>query len=159
MYIPLWSMWQRPTERIDMDITTGTRASDAERAQIADLLGRHLADGRLDLAEYNERLTQVYSTATREHLHLVLQDLPDLPETAAAQTISGTRFPIWQRIEGSAWLGVSLLCLVIWAAISLTAGEFTYPWPIWVIAPWGAVLVFRVVMGWESAAWNRYRTR
>ncbi|MFE3258929.1 DUF1707 domain-containing protein [Nocardia sp. NPDC059091] len=142
-----------------MDITTGTRASDAERAQIADLLGRHLSDGRLDLAEYNERLTRVYATATREDLQLVLQDLPKLPKTVAPRSISRTRFPIWQQIEGSAWLGVSLLCLVIWAAISLTTGEFTYPWPIWVIGPWGAVLVFRVVMGWESAAQNRHRTR
>ncbi|MEV6098024.1 DUF1707 domain-containing protein [Nocardia sp. NPDC051981] len=150
---------QRPTERIDMDITTGTRASDAERAHIADLLGRHLSDGRLDLAEYNERLTRVYATATREDLQLVLQDLPELPKTVAPQSISRTRFPIWQQIEGSAWLGVSLLCLVIWAAISLTTGEFTYAWPIWVIGPWGAVLVFRVLMGWESAAWNRHRTR
>ncbi|MFJ9369207.1 DUF1707 domain-containing protein [Nocardia sp. NPDC101769] len=141
-----------------MDITTGTRASDAERAQIADILGRHLSDGRLDMAEYNERLTRVYATATREDLQLVLQDLPKLPKIVAAQSVSRTRFPIWQRIEGSAWLGVSLLCLVIWAAISLAAGEFTYPWPIWVIAPWGAVLAFRILMGWESAAWNRYRT-
>ncbi|MEU6581279.1 DUF1707 domain-containing protein [Nocardia sp. NPDC046763] len=141
-----------------MDITTGTRASDAERAQITDLLGRHLSDGRLDLAEYNERLTRVYATATREDLQLVLGDLPKLPKIGAAQSISRTRFPIWQRIEGSAWLGVGVLCLVIWAAISLAAGEFTYPWPIWVIAPWGAVLAFRVLMGWESNAWNRYRT-
>ncbi|MEV0463175.1 DUF1707 domain-containing protein [Nocardia tengchongensis] len=142
-----------------MDITTGTRASDAERAQIADLLGRHLTEGRLDLAEYNDRLTSVYATATREDLQLVLGDLPKLPKTAAAQPASRTRLPIWQRIEGSAWLGVSLLTLFIWAAISLAAGEFTYPWPIWVIAPWGAVLIFRVVMGWESTAWNRYHAR
>ncbi|MFE3194576.1 DUF1707 domain-containing protein [Nocardia sp. NPDC059240] len=141
-----------------MDITTGTRASDAERATIADQLGRHLTDGRLDLAEYNDRLAQVYATTTREDLPLVLADLPKLAKTAAAQPVSRTRFPIWQQIEGSAWLGTSLLCLFIWAAISLTAGEFTYPWPIWVIAPWGAVLVFRVVMGWESAAWNHSRT-
>ncbi|GAB0107202.1 DUF1707 domain-containing protein [Nocardia sp. JMUB6875] len=142
-----------------MDITTGTRASDTERAHIADLLGRHLTEGRLDLAEYNDRLTQVYATTTREDLQLVLQDLPKLSKTAAPQSVSRTRFPIWQQIEGSAWLGVSLLVLFIWAAISVAAGEFTYPWPIWVIGPWGAVLVFRVLMGWESSAWNRSRTR
>ncbi|APB00511.1 hypothetical protein NS506_06475 [Nocardia seriolae] len=141
-----------------MDITTGTRASDTERAATADLLSRHLSDGRLDLAEYNDRLTQVYATATREDLALVLQDLPKLPKSATSQAVSRTRFPLWQQIEGSAWLGVSLLCLFIWAAISVAAGEFTYPWPIWLIGPWGAVLVFRVLTGWESAAWNRHRT-
>ncbi|WP_040811024.1 DUF1707 SHOCT-like domain-containing protein [Nocardia concava] len=141
-----------------MDITTGTRASDTERAHIADLLGRHLAEGRLDLAEYNDRLTQVYATTTREDLQLVLQDLPKLSKAVAPQSVSRTRFPIWQQIEGSAWLGVSLLCLFIWAAISLAATEFTYFWPVWVIVPWGAVLAFRAVMGWESSAWNRSRT-
>ncbi|GAB4584467.1 DUF1707 domain-containing protein [Nocardia sp. IFM 10818] len=135
-----------------MDITTGTRASDAERAQVADLLGRHMSDGRLDLAEYNERVAQVYATVYREELQQVLTDLPELTKPTAAKPEPRTRFPIWQRIEGSAWLGVSLLVLGIWAAISLAAGEFTYFWPVWVIVPWGAVLVFRVLTGWEAGA-------
>ncbi|RDI49042.1 DUF1707 SHOCT-like domain-containing protein [Nocardia mexicana] len=136
-----------------MDIATGTRASDAERQQVAELLARHLSEGRLDLAEYDQRVAQVYATTTRDDLKLVLSDLPKLPKQRAAQPkapVVPVRFPIWQRIEGSAWLGVSVLCLAIWAAISLGAGEFTYPWPIWVIGPWGAVLVFRVLTGWES---------
>lgn len=150
-----------------MDITTGTRASDAERAEVADLLGRHLADGRLDLTEYNERLTRVYATPIREDLPLVLGDLPKLSKAgaakltknSAAQRNPAARLPIWQRIEGGAWLAVSLLNLAIWAVISLATGEFVYPWPIWVIGPWGAVLVFRIVMGWESTAWRHARPR
>ncbi|MCU1648232.1 MAG: hypothetical protein JWN03_8507 [Nocardia sp.] len=142
-----------------MDITSGTRASDAERAQVADALGRHMADGRLDLTEYNERLGRVYGTATIEDLQLVLGDLPRLTKPATAPGRSGTRIPIWQRIEVSAWLGVSLLCVAIWAAISLATGEFTYPWPMWVIGPWGAVLVFRMLTGWESGAWNQHHRR
>ncbi|MBL1079121.1 DUF1707 domain-containing protein [Nocardia sp. 2] len=142
-----------------MDITTGTRASDAERARIADLLGRHLTDGRLDPVEYNDRVAQVYATATREDLQLVLKDLPELSDAAVTVEKPVNRLPIWQRIEGSAWLGVSVLVLVIWAAISVAAGEFTYPWPIWVIGPWGAVLVFRAVMGWEARAYRRCGAR
>ncbi|MBB5911611.1 hypothetical protein BJY24_000478 [Nocardia transvalensis] len=142
-----------------MDITTGTRASDAERQQVADLLSRHLSEGRLDLAEYDQRLERVYATATREDLTLVLSDLPELSRPRAthrpAASKAPARVPIWQRIEGSAWLGVSLLCLAIWAMISIGSGEITYPWPIWVIGPWGAVLVFRVLMGWESRACRR----
>ncbi|MFB7717321.1 DUF1707 domain-containing protein [Nocardia sp. NPDC056100] len=135
-----------------MDISPGTRASDAERAQVAEALGRHMADGRLDVAEYHERLNQVYATATREDLTRVLGDLPKLPKAPVAQSRSLGRFPIWQRIEGSAWLAVGLLCVAIWAMVSVAAGEFTYPWPIWVIGPWGAVLAFRAVMGWEASA-------
>ncbi|MEV0341567.1 DUF1707 domain-containing protein [Nocardia sp. NPDC050713] len=133
-----------------MDISTGTRASDAERDQVVRLLGRHMADGRLDLAEYDQRVARVYGTTTRDDLQLVLADLPKLTKESAAQPKSRPRIPVWQRIEGGSWLGVSILVLVIWAAISIGVGEFTYPWPVWVIGPWGAVLAFRMLTGWES---------
>ncbi|WP_431956574.1 DUF1707 SHOCT-like domain-containing protein [Nocardia lijiangensis] len=131
-----------------MDISPGTRASDAERDQVVRLLGRHMADGRLDLAEYDQRVARVYGTATRDDLQLVLSDLPKLTKEPVAQP--KPRIPLWQRIEGGSWLGVSILVLVIWAAISIGVGEFTYPWPVWVIGPWGAVLAFRMLTGWES---------
>ncbi|MCP2287463.1 DUF1707 domain-containing protein [Nocardia amikacinitolerans] len=133
-----------------MDISPGTRASDAERAQVVRLLGRHMADGRLDLAEYDQRVARVYGTTTRDDLQLVLSDLPKLTKESAAPPKPRPRIPVWQRIEGGSWLGVSILVLVIWAAISIGVGEFTYPWPIWVIGPWGAVLVFRMLTGWEA---------
>lgn len=134
-----------------MEITTGTRASDAERDRIVRELSRHLGDGRLDLAEYDQRVAQVYRTTTREELKEVLADLP----TAAPARPPRSRFPIWQRIEAGAWLSVSVLVLVIWAAISLAAGTFTYFWPIWVIGPWGAVLAVRAATGIEAGRCHR----
>lgn len=137
-----------------MDITPGTRASDAERNAIVAQLGTHLADGRLDLGEYDLRVAKVYATTTRDELAVVLSDLPALTKqqqaAAPVERKPGTRFPIWQRIEAGSWLGVSVIVLVIWGLISLTAGELTYFWPMWVIGPWGAVLVFRVITGWEA---------
>ncbi|MFC3961169.1 DUF1707 SHOCT-like domain-containing protein [Nocardia jiangsuensis] len=139
-----------------MDIATGTRASDAERDAVVNLLGRHLADGRLDLGEYDERVARVYATRAREDLAPVLSDLPRLADSAAAQPKPRGRgvrgLPLWQQIEFAGWAGVSLLVLVIWAAISLGVGEFTYFWPVWVIGPWGAVLAFRAVTGFEGRA-------
>ncbi|MEU8900883.1 DUF1707 domain-containing protein [Nocardia sp. NPDC048505] len=132
-----------------MDISTGTRASDAERDEIVRQLGRHLAEGRLDLGEYDQRVAQVYATALREELTAVLADLPK-ESSGFTKKQSGQRIPIWQRIEAGSWFGVSLLVLVIWAAISIGVGEFTYFWPIWVIGPWGAVLAFRMVTGFEA---------
>ncbi|MFD3591367.1 DUF1707 domain-containing protein [Nocardia sp. NPDC058640] len=137
-----------------MEITPGTRASDAERNAIVAQLGTHLADGRLDLGEYDLRVAKVYATTTRDQLDVVLADLPPLtkPQTAAAvERKPGPRFPVWQRIEAGSWLGVSVIVLVIWGLVSLTAGELTYFWPMWVIGPWGAVLLFRVLTGWEAA--------
>ncbi|TCJ99225.1 DUF1707 SHOCT-like domain-containing protein [Nocardia alba] len=136
-----------------MDITPGTRASDAERNAIVAQLGTHLADGRLDLGEYDLRVAKVYATTTRDELAVVLSDLPPLSkqqQAAPVERSSGARFPVWQRIEAGSWLGVSLIVLVIWGLVSLTAGELTYFWPMWVIGPWGAVLVFRVLTGWEA---------
>ncbi|WP_280401321.1 DUF1707 SHOCT-like domain-containing protein [Nocardia carnea] len=136
-----------------MEISPGIRASDAERDQYVRELGRHLGDGRIDLAEYDERVAQVYKSATREELKGVLADLPAASPARVAAPRG--RFPIWQRIEASAWLGVSVLVLVIWAAISLGVGAFTYFWPIWVIGPWGAVLAVRAATGIESGRCHR----
>ncbi|GGK42853.1 DUF1707 SHOCT-like domain-containing protein [Nocardia camponoti] len=133
-----------------MDITPGTRASDAERNAIVAQLGTHLADGRLDLAEYELRVDKVYATTTRDELAVVLADLPALVEPPAPPK-PVKRIPVWQRIEAGSWLGVSLIVLVIWGLVSLSVGELTYFWPMWVIGPWGAVLLFRVVTGWEAA--------
>ncbi|MBH0775401.1 DUF1707 SHOCT-like domain-containing protein [Nocardia bovistercoris] len=134
-----------------MDIATGTRASDAERDAVVRLLARHLAEGRIDLTEYDQRVAAVYGAATRDDLHLVLGDLPALSKPALTEHATRPRrVPLWQRIEATTWFGVSLLVLVIWAAISLGVGEFTYFWPVWVIGPWGAVLAFRMVTGFES---------
>ena len=131
-----------------MDIATGTRASDAERDTVVRQLARHLAEGRLDLTEYDQRVAAVYATTTRDDLRAVLADLP--APTVAAPAPDKRRLPIWQRIEITTWAGVGLLVLVIWAAISLGVGAFTYFWPIWVIGPWGAGLAFRLVTGFES---------
>ncbi|MQY28111.1 DUF1707 SHOCT-like domain-containing protein [Nocardia aurantia] len=136
-----------------MDIATGTRASDAERQEIVAQLARHLSDGRIDLTEYDQRVATVWATTTRDDLQRVLGDLPPVRAASTpAQPGSRRRIPLWQRIEASAWLGVSLLCVVIWALVGIGLGEFTYPWPLWVIGPWGAVLVFRMLTGWESGA-------
>ncbi|MFI6312005.1 DUF1707 domain-containing protein [Nocardia fusca] len=138
-----------------MEITAGTRASDAERDRIVRDLSRHLGDGRIDLAEYDQRVAQVYRTTTREELTGVLADLPTLAPARPATPRS--RFPVWQRIEATAWLTVSVLVLVIWGAISLGVGEFTYFWPMWVIGPWGAVLAVRAATGIESG--HRHRRK
>ena len=45
------------------------------------------------------------------------------------------------------WLATSIIVLVIWAATSLASATLMYFWPIWVIGPWGAVLLARTVSG------------
>jgi hypothetical protein len=54
------------------------RVSDAERAAVADQLSKHYADGRLDQAEFNERLDQAMSAKTQFDLGGLFDDLPPI---------------------------------------------------------------------------------
>ena len=54
------------------------RVSDAERNDVADKLARHFADGRLDQAEFKERLDTAMSAKTQGDLAGLFDDLPRL---------------------------------------------------------------------------------
>src|ERR1700733_15523156 len=52
------------------------RISDAERSEVADLLSKHYGDGRLDQAEFNERLDLAMKAKTYKDLSGLFADLP-----------------------------------------------------------------------------------
>jgi hypothetical protein len=62
---------------------THVRASDAERNQEADKLSRHFAEGRLDAAEFKERLDRAMGATTRGDLTGLFDDLPRLEDESA----------------------------------------------------------------------------
>jgi hypothetical protein len=53
------------------------RVSDAERQAVADRLAEHFADGRLDQAEFDERVGRAMSAKTRGDLSGLFADLPE----------------------------------------------------------------------------------
>jgi hypothetical protein len=53
------------------------RVGDTERAAIADRLAKHFSDGRLDEAEFNDRLDRAMRATTMADLTGLLSDLPD----------------------------------------------------------------------------------
>src|SRR5580700_2201344 len=53
------------------------RVSDAERSEVADRLAEHYGEGRLDEAEFNERVDQAMRAKTRSDLAGLFDDLPD----------------------------------------------------------------------------------
>lgn len=53
------------------------RASDADRDAVIRELGEHAGDGRLTLAEHEERIEQAMEAKTRGQLDRLLSDLPD----------------------------------------------------------------------------------
>jgi hypothetical protein len=98
------------------------RVSDAERQAVADRLGEHFAEGRLDQAEFDERAGRAMSAKTRADLSGLFDDLPDAsrPQTGAAAVPDrrrGRRHPL---------LVVVLLVIVILAAAHAVAA--TVPW-------------------------------
>ena len=53
------------------------RIGDAERTDVADRLAKHFSDGRLDEAEFSDRLDQAMRAKTMEDLTGLLADLPE----------------------------------------------------------------------------------
>jgi hypothetical protein len=69
-----------PTSFVDPQM----RISDADRADVADRLSRHYSDGRLDQAEFNERLDQAMKAKTQSDLTGLFTDLPPIDEPGKA---------------------------------------------------------------------------
>jgi hypothetical protein len=65
--------WTRRIRYSDQHI----RVSDAERNSVAELLGQHYADGRLDQAEFDERISRTMAAKTRGDLAGLFDDLPE----------------------------------------------------------------------------------
>jgi hypothetical protein len=65
--------WTRRIRYSDQHI----RVSDAERNSVAELLGQHYADGRLDQAEFDERISRTMAAKTRGDLTGLFDDLPE----------------------------------------------------------------------------------
>jgi hypothetical protein len=79
MATPIGPPWIRgPVARRGYRYSTlHLRVSDAERAEVADRLSKHYADGRLDQAEFAERLDQAMAAKTQADLGGLFVDLPD----------------------------------------------------------------------------------
>ena len=79
------------------------RAGDGDRARVVGQLDRHLAEGRLDVSEYDSRAARAYAAVHVDELGPLLADLPaDAPPIT--QQRSGA--PTW-------WPGHPVLFLVV----------------------------------------------
>jgi Domain of unknown function (DUF1707) len=69
-----------------MSVDGAMRVSDAERGLVADRLARAHGEGRLTLAEYDERVRAAHGAVVRDDLAPLLEDLPGsgAPTTTAA---------------------------------------------------------------------------
>ena len=95
------------------------RVSDAERQQVADELGRHFGDGRLDQAEFDRRLDQAMHATTYRDLDGLLADLP--PAEAGAGLPPGGTGGAARRAAGRPPLRRPLRPLLLIVAIIVAA--------------------------------------
>jgi hypothetical protein len=51
------------------------------------------------------------------------------------------------RAAWGAWAAASAVNWVIWLIVSLSSSHLIYPWPLWVMGPWGAVLLMSTIFG------------
>jgi hypothetical protein len=66
------------------------RVSDAERQEVADRLAEHFSSGRLDQAEFDERVGKAMSAKTRADLNGLFGDLPETGAPAATSPADPT---------------------------------------------------------------------
>jgi hypothetical protein len=131
------------------------RASDAEREQIARTLQSAAADGRLTLAEMEERLEQLYETKFRHELEVLVHDLPAEPESAPvsaearpAAAARSRRFSGPLAVHAVVVGVMSVLLIGRWVA-----SDTPFFWPVFpMFWLWMSVLVHTLV---RNRPWQR----
>ncbi|MFI0356325.1 DUF1707 domain-containing protein [Actinomadura sp. 9N407] len=118
------------------------RAADTDRDTTIERLADALADGALDLTEYEHRLDQATTATTVERLERLTADLPvsraALAEQAAARAEDGRRQ--W-RNEWGYWAGGAGIMTTIWAVGCIRDSDWDFYWPLAPLAIWAAILV------------------
>ena len=116
------------------------RASDAERSEVADVLSKHYADGRLDQAEFNERVDRAMKAKTRADFRGLLDDLPDLPDSRDAP---GAEPPVAERYRRARFPLHRILFLAFIVAVTVwVAHALIHPSVLWLLV---ALVVFLVL--------------
>ena len=139
------------------------RVSDRDRQAAADRLRLAHDEGRLDFAEYDERLASAYRAVLFADLEPLFADLPvasghavssvpsrppprpatrpavllprDMPAAAAG-------LPTALKVLWIVWASVVAINLTVWLLVSLSTGMGTvYFWPMWLVVPGSALLV------------------
>jgi uncharacterized protein DUF1707/2TM domain-containing protein len=111
------------------------RAGDRERERTANQLGSALAQGYLEMGEYESRLQAAFAAHTTAELHGLVADLPlaqlrrNDPRRREARRAAARR---GVHIHLAGYLAMVVIVLTVWLAVGLSAGAW-YFWPIWPI--------------------------
>ena len=137
-----------------MDDRLKIRASDHDRQEVVDRLRGALADGRLKMDEFEDRMGRAYQAVTYGDLAPLYADLPAVgsktereaapPAMAAPARVPRRGFlvalPTTLKVLWTIWLTAVSINVVVWTLVSGTSAHLVYPWPLWVAGPYGAAL-------------------
>ncbi|MFC4784848.1 DUF1707 SHOCT-like domain-containing protein [Nocardioides sp. MAHUQ-72] len=146
----------------------GLRASDADRGVVQQVLAEAYADGRLDREELDSRSTAAGTARTLGELPPLVADLVAAPSARPAGELARLSGEELQRRAVAeyesdrrdallAFVGPSLVCVVIWAATNW--GEWGFFWPAFVIAGTALNLLRTLVRRPDMIDANRRRLK
>jgi DUF1707 SHOCT-like domain len=131
------------------------RAGNEDREKVVAHLNAAFAEGRLDVAELDERIAAAYKAKTMGELVPLTADLPaqyvasPVRRPAAPPPAPRSDGPSeavrWAPVTGM--LGIFLLNVLIWGIVSVTSGEFIYFWPAWLGIPLVLALIGSISSG------------
>lgn len=124
------------------------RIGDAERSQMAEALGKHFADGRLDQHEFDERMEKAMAARTEGDLAGLLADLPRLGDKETPVPQVPARPP---RVRQTA-------LFVVLALVSLLVLRSVWWWP-WHVASQGLIWLVAILLGVAVLRRRGFRAR
>ena len=124
------------------------RIGDAERNQVAEALGKHFSEGRLDQHEFDERMEKAMAAKTESDLAGLLADLPRLGDQQPPVPQVPARPPRVRQTARFVVLGLLafLLLRTLWW------------WP-WHVASHGLIWLAAIALGVALLRGGRFRRR
>ena len=139
-----WGAPPRPDNDANM------RVSDAERSEIGEQLSKHYGDGRLDAAEFQERLDRAMIAKTRADLSGLLVDLPGLVTPGQAPPMQvPRRRPRVVRV-------VLYAVLAFWALSFAATATRGFWWFGWTRGPWLLIVLVALFVLARDRRHRRY---
>lgn len=123
------------------------RAADVDRERVATRLSHAHAEGRLDLGEFDERVTAAWAARTVGELSTLVADLPDASLTASPTPPSSppptpaARRGNWLRLNHlqcgrrspRVWVTLVVAFFVLRSLVALASGDVVDRWWIWLV--------------------------
>ncbi|MGC4887787.1 DUF1707 SHOCT-like domain-containing protein [Micromonospora sp. DT227] len=149
-----------------MDGRREMRAADRDREAVAERLRVALEEGRLGLHEYDERLARTYGARTYGELDEVVADLPGPAPAERSALAPAAPTPPPAPVAPSTpvagdpetpetrsrllglwlpWLRVAAILVPIWLIGAVASGHAAGVWPLWVLGPWGGLVLMQSV--------------